>query len=270
LADLRFETGCPDHPKIARLVKLAGAEGFRCLTRLWAWVATNRPSSGDLKGFDDDDIEDLARWNGVRGVLVNALRELRLLDGGARKSRIHDWKEHQPWLAHAVERKEHASKAAAARWANKYSSALSGGDTGGEATIPGASNEDASGSAPTPIPDPDRKPDQTSEGEEASRASCPRAASGLRDFTLDESLRSFAREMGCDPDSELEAFRDYCSGTEKKYANYPAAFRGWIRKTGDFGRAPVRAAAELKHRGCTHRGCAHLPDFACKYVNDVS
>jgi len=264
LADLRFETGCPDHPKIAKLAKLAGPEAFRCLTRLWAWVASNRPSSGDLKGFDDDDIEELARWNGDRGVFVNALRELHLLDGRVRKSRIHDWKTHQPWLAHAVERKEHASKAATARWANKYSSALAVGDARADPTMPAASGERASRNAPPPNPDPDRKPDPTKEGEEAARAPRAKAASVLRDFTLDESLRNFARAMGCDPDSELEAFRDYCAGVEKSYANYHAAFRGWIRKTGEFGRAPVRKT-ETRHRGCSHRGCEDLLDGVCKY-----
>lgn len=227
-------------------------------------MASNRPSAGDLKGFDDDDIEELARWGGDRGVLVKTLRELRLLDGGVRKSRIHDWKDHQPWLAHADERKAHASKAASARWANKHSSRVIPRGRGADGvTMPGASSQDASRNAPSPDPDP--KPDPTREGEETACAPRTTAASSPGEFALDERLRDFARKMGCDPDREFEAFRDYCSAHGKNYSNYRAAFKGWIRKTGGFGRAPGREGVEPRHRGCSHRGCAHLPDGACKY-----
>lgn len=118
--DLRLDAGCSDHPKINKLVKRAGEDAFRCWIRLLGWTANNRPSTGDLRGLDDEDIEELARWSGESGVFARSLRELKLFDGAPGKSRVHDWKEHQPYLAYADDRREHARKAATARWKSKH------------------------------------------------------------------------------------------------------------------------------------------------------
>jgi hypothetical protein len=76
--------------------------------------------------------------------------------------------------------------------------------------------------------------------EEPSRA--PGASFGNRrlkpwpeDFELDSELEEIARSAGCDPNAEFSAFKSYCTANGKEYADWCAAFVGWIRKTKRFG-----------------------------------
>ena len=114
--DLRIYTGLPHHPKMVKLRRRSGVEGCWGLLCLWIWTAENRPI-GDLTGMSDEDIEIAAGWEGPAGDLISALVNTKWLDGGSGAYTIHDWKEHQPYVANRPARKAAGKKAAEARWA---------------------------------------------------------------------------------------------------------------------------------------------------------
>jgi|GEM_PF-3145888 len=300
--DLRLDARCCDHPKVNKLVKRTGDGAFRCWIRLLGWTANNRPSTGDLRGLDDEDIEELARWVGDSGLFARALRELKLLDGGPSKSRVHDWKEHQPYLAYADDRREHARKAAAARWKGKYGETTEDAATSNFAGMPRANGEHSISTAERNAPDPDPAPSSSpnpdplptplhvTERERGARAHTParerkspnnsnnrKLGPWPKDFALDAELRSFAAGAGCDAEAEFAAFHDHCLATGKEYADYRRAFMGWIRKADKFGPVATIATAEPNQGGrfscreggcehvCHHKGCSGLPSDVCKY-----
>jgi hypothetical protein len=97
-------------------------------------------------------------------------------------------------------------------------------------------------------------------------------------FELDSELEKIARSAGCDPNAEFAAFKDYCITNVKEYADWYAAFAGWIRKTERFGHSILVSAAgekedrwngcpggDCQHR-CHHKGCADLPDDQCNHA----
>lgn len=104
--DYRASVAHADHPKVEKLTRLVGEIAFRCLHRLWAYTAMNRPS-GELLAMDHDDVEIAAGWRGERGALVNALVKVRLLDrAGDGTLSVHDWCEHNEYASHDAERSE--------------------------------------------------------------------------------------------------------------------------------------------------------------------
>ncbi len=111
--DIRLSVGFFDHPKIIKLERKLGLEGVAALLRLWIWAAQNRPS-GILSGMDNDDIEIVARWNGVANEFNAVTRELKLLDCVNEEQNlyaIHDWQEHNAWQSDA-ENRSNASRLA--------------------------------------------------------------------------------------------------------------------------------------------------------------
>lgn len=122
--DYRLRIGFVDHPKVEKLVRLLGDGALRNLLRLFEYAALNRPD-GNLVGLTSEDLEMVARWSTRRpGKLVEALLKVGFLDGNdsrtdenqSRSFQLHDWCEHQPFLASYSERSERAKKAAQARW----------------------------------------------------------------------------------------------------------------------------------------------------------
>lgn len=113
--DYRVEVGFFDHPKTVKVERLCGPAGPVCFLRLIEFCAKN-PSraTGDLAGMDDDDIEIAAKWRGEPGVLIGALRRYKFIDEGS--SQIHEFEEHQPWIAGTVERSESGRIASLVRW----------------------------------------------------------------------------------------------------------------------------------------------------------
>src|SRR5208337_1151283 len=98
------------------------------------------------------------------------------------------------------------------------------------------------------------------------------------DFDLDSELEEIARSARCDANAEFAAFKDYCTANGKEYADWHAAFVGWIRKTERFGPSILVSAAgkkedrwngcpggDCQHR-CHHKRCADLPDDQCTYA----
>lgn len=114
-SDIRLSTEFLDHPKVVKLMRRLELKGLFALLRFWMWVAENRPD-GDLAHMDAEDIEIAAKWDGESGALVAAMRAVRLLDGDEGSYAVHDWQEHQPWVAKRDDRREQARNAAVARW----------------------------------------------------------------------------------------------------------------------------------------------------------
>lgn len=96
--DIRLSCGFLAHPKTRRLRRRHGADAVLALIGLFAWAAQNR-YDGNLAGLTDEDIEDVADWDGAPGALVAALVDLRWLDGSPGHRVIHEWAEHNPYAA---------------------------------------------------------------------------------------------------------------------------------------------------------------------------
>jgi len=63
-------------------------------------------------------------------------------------------------------------------------------------------------------------------------------------LVLDDQMREFALELGIDPVSEFQAWRDDCAAHDRHYADWRAAWRGRCRNALRFaGRAGARARA---------------------------
>ncbi|MEI2806910.1 MAG: hypothetical protein V9G18_13505 [Albidovulum sp.] len=117
-ADIRISVGFPDHPKTVKLDRRLGFQGVRSLLALWTWAAQNRPD-GDLGGangrstavrrpLDEEDIEIAARWPGEPGLFVATLVALGWLDRTERGYLLHEWQQHNPWVAAATDRSDKA------------------------------------------------------------------------------------------------------------------------------------------------------------------
>jgi hypothetical protein len=100
--DIRLSVGFWHHPKTKRLVREAGLEAVRSLQILWCWVAQHRPN-GDISDLDSDDIEDAADWTGEQGMFYRAIED-RWLQKEDGKIFIHDWLDHNPWVAETEQR----------------------------------------------------------------------------------------------------------------------------------------------------------------------
>ena len=63
-------------------------------------------------------------------------------------------------------------------------------------------------------------------------------------FALDQDMRHFALELGIDPVSEFQAWRDDCAAHDRRYTDWRAAWRGRCRNALRFaGRAGARPRA---------------------------
>jgi len=107
-SDIRLSVGFFDHHKTKKLERQLGYEGVIALMRLWLWTAQNRPS-GVLSGMDEDDIELVARWNGVQGAFNAAATTVKFLDYVDGVYLVHGWQERNQWQA-AAESRSNASR----------------------------------------------------------------------------------------------------------------------------------------------------------------
>lgn len=108
--DARLAVGLATHPKTKKLVRRLGGEGAWRLVCLFLWCAANRPN-GNLAGLSDEDIELAVDWAGGEGELVATLCDVGFLDGDEFCRTLHDWEEHNPWVAGSEARSDKA------RWA---------------------------------------------------------------------------------------------------------------------------------------------------------
>lgn len=106
------------HRKRKKLKFVAGNDGVVALIDLWIGVATNNPS-GILSGWDSDDVEIEAGWEGERGKFTQALLDVGFLDSVDDCYILHDWEEHQAWVVGSEDRSLSASKNQLYRWCLK-------------------------------------------------------------------------------------------------------------------------------------------------------
>lgn len=114
IQDARLSFALFGHPKYLQLASELGDSGGLALVRLILWTGQNRPD-GDLSRLTDRAIETAVGWSGAPGMLAACLAQVGFLDGPPERRRVHDWEEHQPWLAGAKRRSEAARQSAMQR-----------------------------------------------------------------------------------------------------------------------------------------------------------
>lgn len=97
--DIRLSVGFWQHPKTKKTARRLGLEGIRSLQVLWAWVAVNRPE-GNLFGMDWEDVELAADWQGEERKFFDTCLGM-WIDETPDGYVLHDWQEHNPWVAEA-------------------------------------------------------------------------------------------------------------------------------------------------------------------------
>lgn len=110
--DFRIKVGMTHHRKTRMLQRAVAASGDQrlgdhgamCLLRLWEY-ATEHRIDGVLTNMTPAEIEAEAEWIGERGALIKILRECRWLDRHGKWWKLHQWEEHQPFVAGEPERK---------------------------------------------------------------------------------------------------------------------------------------------------------------------
>lgn len=118
------------------------------MIRLWLYAA-DRHTKGVLEGMNQDDLEDVAGWTGIRGVFAEYTIRTRWIDKSDDGTlSIHDWKEHQPWVFHSDKRSEAAKAAISARWERIKNQSVNSHRIRG---VYGANTER---NTPSPIPSP--------------------------------------------------------------------------------------------------------------------
>lgn len=105
--DIRIDVEFFSHPKTVKLERRLGLEAVKALMVLWTWAARNRPD-GDLAGLENEDIEIAAGWMGEVNKLASTLNALGWLDGEPGAFRLHQWEEHNPWVAEIQSRSDKA------------------------------------------------------------------------------------------------------------------------------------------------------------------
>lgn len=155
MADFRVKDDFLDHPKTKKLARQLGDGAVLCLLRLWGHATRNK-WTGELTNMDLDDVEIAANWGGVRGAFVQALLSIGFLDQGEEFFVLHDWEEHNGYVAKTGERKEQAKNAAAKRWKNRRGDAQLKNEqcSEHESALPEDANSNAPLPLPLPLPDP--------------------------------------------------------------------------------------------------------------------
>jgi 5-methylcytosine-specific restriction endonuclease McrA len=119
--DIRLKISFKDHRKRKKANLLLGLQKSATdyILDLWISCAQNHPT-GDLAGMDEVDIAFEAGWDGDPHVFVEAMVKAKVIDrNGEGVYKIHDWEEHQPWVAHKKERSEIARANAEKKWSSK-------------------------------------------------------------------------------------------------------------------------------------------------------
>ena len=159
--DIRISVSFKDHRKRKRLRTILGPGSTDYILDLWIATAMNHPS-GVLSGMDELDIALEAGWQNDPMFFVEALIKCGFLEKNDNEEyQLHDWVEHQEWVTKATERKEHAQKAAEARW-SKASNAqknISKSDSN-TPSIPEVCSDNAP-SIPEAMPQPTNQPIKT-------------------------------------------------------------------------------------------------------------
>jgi hypothetical protein len=119
-SDFRVKSGYFSNLKIMKLEHRFGSDAVLGHLRLIEYCAVNKPD-GIFEGMDADDIEMIAHWQGESGEFFAMLLSLSLIDEIAPGLyAMHDWEEHNPYVAGSKSRSEIAHNAAIARWNKKH------------------------------------------------------------------------------------------------------------------------------------------------------
>ncbi len=225
--------------------------------RLWLW-ASDHKQDGDLCGLTGEHIEIACRWEGDPGKLVAAMREVGFLDGEDGELVIHQWAEHQPWVAGRQRRVDAATTAATARWERERNAA--GKRPASEADAQRI-NKDAEGMRPacdphapginpqcgsseTAMPPTQPNPTQPNERSKAIAPSAPakRSTQLPAGFDMTDEMRQFALGQGvADPAKEFAAFVDYHRSKGSTFKDWHAAWRTWARNAMKFSHSKGKA-----------------------------
>lgn len=161
-SDMRLDLNFVDHPKVRRLIHLAGYEGFYGLIRLFS-IAGRMYTDGVFKGCEKEVLEGFAEWRKDES-FVDILVKVGFIKKKGAFYEIHDWKDHQPWLFWSEKRSNIAKAAANARWNKSAVEAVEHGDTNDNLYGKDASRmldvcdmhaqSNAASNAPSPFPSP--------------------------------------------------------------------------------------------------------------------
>ncbi len=105
--DIRISLSFKNNRKRKKLFKKLGADGIISLIDLWLSVAENRPS-GILTGYDQDDIEIDACWNGKSGDFFKAILECKFINENNGVYEMHNWSTRQSWVFASENRSDKA------------------------------------------------------------------------------------------------------------------------------------------------------------------
>lgn len=117
-ADIRVSVSFRGHRKRKKLQRKLGAEAVLCLIDLWIVAAMNKPD-GVLSGMDAEDIAIDAGWDGDPQTFVDVLVDVGFVDIEDGCYVLHDWDDHNSYVAKAENRKKASRNAADARWHTK-------------------------------------------------------------------------------------------------------------------------------------------------------
>lgn len=155
--DFRLSSVFRDHPKIAKLERLLGADGVLAWVQLLAYTSMQRPD-GRLTKMDPEDIAIAARWKGDAATFLDALADLKLIDRREKNcGKLHNWSKHNGYAAGFNQRSNHARRAAKARWEKR----LDDSDRAMPEQCPSnarAMQHASKSDSPSPSPSPDPKP----------------------------------------------------------------------------------------------------------------
>lgn len=99
VSDIRISIDFFINQKTRKLQKSCGEKGVICLLKLWIHAAMTCPS-GELKGMDEWDIEDVTRWDTDRqGEFAQALENIGFIERKDGVFWLHDWQECNPWVS---------------------------------------------------------------------------------------------------------------------------------------------------------------------------
>jgi len=163
--DFRISFSFRDNKKRVRLQRRLGAEGVIGLIDLWGYAAGNK-TDGILSNMDDEDICIAANWQGEISDFINAITDERMnfleKDTESGWYYLHDWIEHNPYVASSKQRSKLASKASKARWDKDKNAEFTQGQCG---THKSALRNSQNSNAPSPTPSPTPSPNSCAESE---------------------------------------------------------------------------------------------------------
>lgn len=98
--DFRVASDLTTQPKYLLIRAALGDASLWAILSLWGFATEHRPD-GNLRGLSDEAIELAANWKGEPGRFVAAClsKQTKLLDGRSGCRKIHDWKDHNPYVA---------------------------------------------------------------------------------------------------------------------------------------------------------------------------